>query len=146
MSMNTNVCPYCGHDYRFASAPPVKKTSSKPVIGGVLTIIAGLMALVMAVSFLLIAATDIERLDSSMWSDTELTPADLENILEICGAISIVFGAIAIVGGVIALTRKHFALAVVGAVFGFLGMGFIIGGVLGLVGLVMIILSKSEFE
>ena len=144
--MDTNVCPYCGHDYRFIAAPPEKKRTSKPAIAGALTIIAGVMALVMAVTFILIDASDLEDLDRSIWTETDLTPADLEGILEVCGAICIVFGIIAIIGGVFSLMRKHFALAIIGAVFGLLGMGYIIGAVLALVALVLIIMSKSEFE
>ena len=146
IGMDINVCPYCGHDYRFISAPPAKPRSSKPVAAGALTIIAGVMALVMAVSFILIDASDLERLDTEIFAESEITPADLADILEICGAIGIVFGAIAIIGGVFALMRKHFALAIVGAVFGLLGMGYIIGAVLSLVALVLILMSRSEFE
>ena len=144
--MDTNVCPYCGHDYRFIAPPSEKMKSSKPVIAGTLTIVAGALALAMAMFLIMIEASDIEELDSSIWAETDYTPADLEGILETCGVISIVFGVIAIVGGVFALMRKHFAIAVTGAFFGLLGMGFIIGAVLGLVALVLIIMSRSEFE
>lgn len=117
-----------------------------PVIGGVLVIIAGVLAVIMAVTFILIEPSDIERLDYPGMSDTDFTPADLEDILEVCGFIGIVFGAIAVIGGAFALMRKQFAISVVGGVFGFIGMGYLIGGILGLVGLILIIISKKDFE
>ena len=38
-----NVCPYCGHDFRAVAGPPPVAKTSKPVIGGVLVLIAGIL-------------------------------------------------------------------------------------------------------
>ena len=146
LGFDVNVCPYCGQDYRFIAPVIQKETTAKPVIGGVLVLLAGLLALVMAISFILIEPEDIDRMDYTGFSDSGLTPADIEDILEVCGALDIIFGAIAMIGGAFALMRKQFTMAVIGGVFGMLGGGFLIGSLLGLVGLVMIIISKSEFE
>jgi hypothetical protein len=140
------VCPYCGHDYRFIAAPEApRQQSAKPLLGGILIIIAGVLSLVMAISFIVMDSQDLENLNSQQLRDSGLTIADLEEMLGICGLIEIVFGVIAIIGGLFAIARKHFGLAIVGGIFGLIGIGFLIGGVLGLIGLVLIIISRDEF-
>ncbi|MEA2054891.1 MAG: carboxypeptidase-like regulatory domain-containing protein [Candidatus Thermoplasmatota archaeon] len=53
----------------------------------------------------------------------------------------------ALVGGVMAIARKHFVIAFIGAVLGTIaGIFSIIGIILGIVALVLLILSKEEFE
>lgn len=146
MNWDTNVCPYCGHDYRFVAAPLQKKASNMPTIGGILVILAGLLAVVMAISLIMFEPSDLEDLDYQMLSDSGLTLAEIDDLLEVCGAVDIVFGAIAIIGGTFALMRKHFALAVIGGIFGMIGVGFLVGGLLGLIGLVLVVVSKAEFE
>jgi hypothetical protein len=147
INWDSNVCPYCGHDYRFIAAPAApQQRSAKPLLGGILIIVAGVLALAMAVSFIVLDPHDIENLDYQQLRDSGITATDLDEILGICGAIEIVFGAIAIIGGVFAVMRKHFALAVVGGIFGLIGIGFLVGGLLGLIGLVLIVISRSEFR
>ena len=147
INWDSNVCPYCGHDYRFIAAPAApEQRSAKPLLGGILIIVAGVLSLIMAMSLIVMDAHDIENLDYQQLRDSGITATDLDEILGICGAIEIVFGTIAIIGGVFAVMRKHFALAVVGGIFGLIGIGFLIGGLLGLIGLVLVAISRSEFR
>ncbi len=140
------MCPYCGHDYRFIAAPTEpQQRSAKPVLGGVLIIVAGVLALVMAISFIMLDPQDLEELDNQQLRDSGITFSDLDEILGICGVIEIIFGTIAIIGGLFAVTRKHFALAVIGGIFGLISIGFLIGGLLGLIGLVLVVISRDEF-
>ncbi len=147
INWNSNVCPYCGHDYRMAQpgqAAPQKERSILPVIGGVLIIIAGLAALGMGVAFMALDAQDIED-----WVDPaelDMSLSDLDDILFTCGAIVIVFGVIAVLGGVFAIVRKHFALAVVGGIFSILGLGFAVGAVVGLIGLILVAVGRRSFD
>ncbi len=146
INFDTNVCPYCGHDYRFIAAPEEpQQRSAKPVLGGVLIIVAGVLALIMAISFIVLDPQDLEDLDNQQLRDSGITYSDLDEMLGICGVIEIVFGAIAIIGGLFAVTRKHFALAVVGGIFGLISIGFLIGALLGLIGLVLVVISRDEF-
>ena len=62
------------------------------------------------------------------------------------GGVFVVFGIIAILGGIFAIQRKHFAIALVGAIFGLIGIGFVIGSVLGLIGLILIAVGRKEFD
>jgi hypothetical protein len=43
------------------------------------------------------------------------------------------------------LQRKHFALAIVGGIFGILGIGFLLGSLLALIGLILIVVGRKEF-
>ena len=140
-----NVCPYCGHDYRVVAGPPTKPRTSKPVIGGTLVILAGILALAMGVFYIVVEPSDLENLGYSPVSEADLSLSEVVDILGTCGIIEIVIGLIAIVGGAFAIMRKRFGLAIAGAVVGMIGVGFLVGGLLGLVGLILIAISRSEF-
>ena len=107
--------------------------------------IAGMLSLAMAFSFIVIDVSDIESWDYQPLTDSGFTPVELEELLGVCGTIEIVIGTIAIIGGVFAIVRKYFVLAVIGGIFGLIGAGFIVGGLLGLIGLVLVIISRNEF-
>lgn len=115
-------------------APAAEKTAM-PVAGGALVLIAGILGLGQgAVLFLPGAAlAGIPGGES------------LAAILAICGGIFVIFGLVAIVGGIMAVQRKMWGLALVGSILGLLALGFILGSVLSLVGLILIAISKKEF-
>ena len=145
ISFDANVCPYCGHDYRVAAygpAPPAKK-SALPVAGGVLILIAGLLALVMGGLYLALDINDLE--DAGVTLPPEMTLEDLQDIITMCGALCLIFGIIALLGGIFGIQRKHFGLAIVGGIFGLLGIGFFIGSLLALIGLILVAMSRHEF-
>lgn len=140
---NSNVCPYCGHDYRMIQAglaPPQKERSVLPVVGGVLIIIAGLVAIGLGAMFMTFDTHELQEIMADVEYDISLS--ELEDAVLACGTISIIFGLIAVVGGVFALVRKHFGLAVVGGIFAIMGLGFI----LGLIGLILVAVGRSSFE
>lgn len=56
-----------------------------------------------------------------------------------CFFIGIPLGLIAILGGIFAIQRKHFVLALIGGIL-------TIPSILGLVGLILVIVSKDEFD
>jgi len=132
IAMDANVCPYCGKDYRVQAAP-AKKQTVMPLIGGILIIIGGLSELY---SGLVVA----------FWGDevNSMLPVDFgfDTLLLVCGLIIAVVAIIAIVGGIFAVQRKKFTLAIVGGVFSLLGAYFIVP----LIGLILVAVSKNEFE
>ena len=129
IAWDANVCPFCGHDYRMQTyGQPVRKESAMPTIGGVLILIAGLIELVGGA--VLIAG-------GSFFVSLDFGGA----ILAICGIIVAVLGVIALLGGIFAIQRKHFGLAILGGIVG-LGGWFIPG----LIGLILVALSKDEFR
>jgi hypothetical protein len=146
IDFSANVCPYCGYDYRspLAAGPPPAKRSGSPVAGGALVIIAGILALANAVTFLTYGVADLEATGVELPSG--VTWEDLLGILRGCGVLEIILGAVAILGGVFAIQRRHFGLAVAGALMGMFGFGLTVGAVLGLIGLILIAISRKEFR
>lgn len=130
ISWDANVCPYCGHDFRVAMAGPQaeKKESAMPLIGGILVILSSIGYLVMGAAFLA---------GGSMWSTIDVGWEGAG--LAVCGAIILILGVIALLGGVFAIQRKNFLLALLGAIF-------VLPSILGLIGLILIAVSKSEFK
>jgi RNA polymerase subunit RPABC4/transcription elongation factor Spt4 len=143
---HANVCPYCGYDYRVQVAQaPIVVTTSKPIIAGILILIAGILAIGMGIIYLSIDASDIEDAGYTPISQGEMSLSELEEIMNVCGGLEFVFGTIAAIGGVFAMMRKYFVLALVGGVFALLGFGFVVGSLLGLIGIILIALSRDEF-
>ncbi len=52
----------------------------------------------------------------------------------------------ALIGGIFCFLKKYFVIAIVGAIFGIISIGFFIGSILSIVALVLILLSKDEFK
>ena len=133
IAMDANVCPYCGHDYRaVAAAPPAKKQTAMPLIGGILIIIAGLLEIVYG---------GMMAVGGSAANSIPVVGDDIGNILAVCGAILIILGLVALLGGVFALQRKSFGLAVLGGILGLAGW-FIPA----LIGLILVAISREEFK
>ena len=145
LDFSANVCPYCGHDYRMPAQPfmPARPKSVKPVLGGLLILIAGLLAVSMGMIFLVL---DVNDFQDSMNLPEGMTWQDFQGVMTVCGVVCIVAGLVAVLGGVFGLTRKHFALVILGGIFGMIGIGFAIGSVLAIVGLILVAVSKSEFD
>lgn len=69
------------------------------------------------------------------------------SFLFVCSLIGIIFSIFAIFGGIYAIKKKFFTVALVCAVFGILTFGPLFSStILSVVGLVLIIISKNEFE
>jgi len=65
----------------------------------------------------------------------------------VCGSIMIVFSIFAIIGGICALRRRHFALALTGAILGIFTFGFyVFAPILGIIATILIAISGDEFE
>ncbi|MCJ2670524.1 MAG: hypothetical protein LN416_08460 [Candidatus Thermoplasmatota archaeon] len=83
---------------------------------------------------------------SLIWAGSMFLPLgdygmDISGILAVCGIIWIVLSLIGLLGGIFAMQRKHFGLAIVGGIFSLL-VGFFI---FGLIGLILVAISKDEF-
>ncbi len=51
-----------------------------------------------------------------------------------------------LIGGIFCLMRKHFIIVVVSSVFGIFSFGFIVGSLLSIIALILVLLSRDEFE
>ncbi len=105
--------------------------SNGPVIGGIFAILAGVFALGQGLIYM---------------AGSAMIVLPGTGTLCLCGGIDFVFGMVSVLGGVCALSRKKFGLAVLGAVLGMLGLGLIIGFIFGLIALILIAISREEFD
>ncbi|MEW6070470.1 MAG: carboxypeptidase-like regulatory domain-containing protein, partial [Candidatus Thermoplasmatota archaeon] len=71
---------------------------------------------------------------------------ELFALIYACATIQIIFLVFILAGGVFAIKRKHFGVCVVGSVVGILSMFVVIGAILSITALILIALSKDEFE
>ena len=140
--MDANVCQHCGHDFR-APAPVAEKKTALPVIGGALILVAAIIGLIMGSVMIAIDAEDLDQWGVDVAGVTDI----VEDILTVCGAITIVLGLIAALGGVFGIMRKHWGLAIVGGVLGlFLVSPWLLASLLSLVGLILVAVSRKEFD
>ena len=98
-----------------------KKESGTPVAGGVLVLIGGLLYL--GAGGVAMAGSSFIGLAGGV----------------VCGAVVLVLGIIGILGGIFAIERKNFAIALIGGIF-------TIPTILGLIGMILIAVSREEFK
>ncbi|UCE45075.1 MAG: hypothetical protein JSU93_06735 [Methanobacteriota archaeon] len=129
IAWDANVCPYCGHDFRTVMAPAQaqKKDSAMPLVGGILIILASIGYFVGG--GLLVAGGAV-----GSWFDVGEGA-----IAVVCGAILLVLGILALLGGVYAIQKKSFVLALLAGIL-------TIPSILGLIGLILVAVSKDEFS
>lgn len=143
IAMDANVCQFCGHDFR---APPMKeapKKSAIPVIGGVLILLAGIMGIVFGGILLAIDVNDLGDYGVDVAGVTDV----IEDVLTVCGIIAIVLSLIVVLGGFFGVMRKHWGLAIVGGVLGLFVIGpLMLGSLFSLIGLILVAVSRKEFE
>lgn len=139
---DANVCPQCGHDYRATMAGPApKKKTVMPVIGGVLILIAGIMGLAAGGILLAIDLDELDQYGLNVAGDM------LEDIMTVCGIIFLILGILAVLGGLFGVMRKHWGLAILGGVVGLFVLGpWMLGSLFALIGLILVAVSKGEFE
>jgi predicted nucleic acid-binding Zn ribbon protein len=140
IAMDANVCQHCGHDFR-APVPVEKKKTILPVIGGALLIVTAIMGLFMGAMLLAVDVSELDQYGLDIAGDM------LEDIMTVCGTIIIVLSLIVVLGGFFGVMRKHWGIAIVGGVLGLFIIGpMMLGSLLSLVGLILIAISRKEFE
>lgn len=129
IAFDANVCPFCGHDYRMQMMAPVpqKKDSGMPVAGGVLIIIASLGYFLVGG---LMAASGSVVFGLSLGAS---------GVVVACGVLLLLLGVMSLLGGIFAIQKRHFGIAIIGGLF-------VIPSILGLIGLILVAISKDSFE
>lgn len=129
-------CYECMRRHTDTSMGTVERAKAKGglAIGAVLLMVAGVLAFVQGVFYLFLESA-LAAMDVSSYGGVGC-----------CGLIDILFGLGAIAGGYFAFKRTNYLLALAGGVLGMLGLGFMIGGLLGLVALILIAMEKAEFD
>ena len=104
-----------------------------PVAAGILILIGGVLALINGAYTAAIGAA------------VSVIPG-LSGLILMCAAIMIIFAILAILGGICALQRKVWGLALTGAIFCMISIGPVfISSILGLIGLILVAISKDDF-
>ena len=170
IAWDMNVCPYCGHDYRYqsyaqppaagyqqanvgVSAPPVgqyqapynvqTQKTAMPVAGGVLVLLGGIIGIIMGLITVVLAG-----LLSDWMGMYDGYVSEVTGIMLVLGIVGIVLCLVAIIGGAFAMMRKMWAMSLIGAIC------LIIGGIFtgyipiifGIIGVILIGISKAEFQ
>ena len=143
-------CPSCGepvsdtrvssihepprHDdlYAWASPALVRSESSLPIVAGIFLVLAGILALGQGLIY-------------AVANSIAVSAYGYGGDLCMCGGLDIVFGLGSIGGGILCFSRSSFVFAVIGAVLGMLGLGFFVGSLFGLIGLIFLAVSRNEF-
>jgi hypothetical protein len=146
------LCPKCGLPIKEAIPPlePISLRSSnmigsmRSLMGAVCLVLSGLIGLTMA-SFVMLNQEAIVAEIINVYG------GELSNIQEAVTFLVVfwlVAGVMAFIGGFFAAQRRHFKIAVIGGVFalGTFGLVFLEGSVLGLLGLILVFLSRHEFR
>lgn len=113
---------------------PVQKTAL-PIAGGALLIVAGILGII---QWALLLAAGGAAVGVGL-------PIDVAGIILVCGSIGVIFSLIALVGGVFAIQRKMWGLALAGGILGLFTLGFFIGSILALIGLILVAVARKEF-
>lgn len=113
-------------------APPPQR-SMTPVAAGIVLLIGGVLALING------------AVVASAGAGVSYVPG-LGEALIACAAIEIIFAILAIMGGICAVQRKVWGLALTGAIFCMISIGpMFISSILGLIGLILVAISKQDF-
>lgn len=143
IAWDANVCQYCGKDFRVEAAKPPHEKTALSIVGGILILVAGIIGLGMGGILL---AIDVDQL-ADYGLDVAGVSGIIEDILTVCGIILVVLGLIAALGGFFGVMRKHWGLAILGGVIGlFIISPYMIASLLSLIGLVLVAISKKDFD
>ncbi len=124
--------------------------SSFPKIAGLLLIIAGVLGIFnWAQIFLLDATTLGSFLDISQIQEFNLsiTSEQLLGLLQTCAIIGVIISIFPILGGLLAMQKKLYYIAIATSIIGLFSIGIMLSSsILSLIGLVLLILSRQNFQ
>lgn len=129
-----DLCWECasGTDSYSASVSVRTESSGLLVAAGILLMIAGVLAIGQGLLYL-VAGSMVASLGYSVGP------------VVCCGLLDLLFGIGSIGGGIFAVKQNGFLYAIVGSVCALLSLGFVIGSLFGLLGLIFIAVSKDDF-
>ena len=127
-----------------------KKPSAMVIIAGILLILAGVISIISWVSILSLDIATIEKfIDISQFQqfNPSITIEEIKGFLTTCSTVGIIIAIFPILGGILSLKKKSWTIAITGSLIGLLTfIPSIFGGVLSFIGLILLILSRKEFQ
>lgn len=129
-----------------AMSTPPQKSTSKPLIAGILLIIAGSLGMLTWISAL---TFDLSMLDPSIFQAQNITisPAQIQSMVQTCSIIGIILSVFPILGGILSVQKKLWGGALACSIISLFTIGpLFLSSVLGIIALILIVLSKDEFQ
>ena len=127
--------------------------SSKPLIAGIFLIIAGLLGILIWSMALAFDPSTIDplMLQNALPADSPISLEQLQSMLQsillTCGIIGCILSIFTLVGGIVAVKRKAWGLSIVGGILGLFTIGpFFLGSIMALIGLILVVISRKEFQ
>ena len=121
--------------------------SSKPLVAGILLIIAGVLAILYWTLISTIDLSTFMELSQLKEFYPELTIEQIEGAFTACAIMGGIISVVTILGGILTLKRKLWAIALLGAILGLFIIGpALISSFLSLIAIILIVISKAEFQ
>lgn len=109
--------------------PPMQHKTIKPILGGLFILLGSLVYVVIGVFYL----TAME-----LFVAIPLAGDAFAGILTICGVIALLLGIISLLGGILSMMRKAWGLGLLAGIL-------TIPTLLGLIGLILVAISRDEY-
>jgi len=117
---------------------------SKPMIAGILLILAGVVGIVSWTPFVMGDESLIDFMFQNLGS--EMNEEQIKNAFLACGSIGIILSVFAILGGILSFKRKNWKIAIVCSALGLLIIGqLLLSSILCLIATILLFFSKNEF-
>lgn len=127
---------------------------SKPIIAGILLIFSGLLSVVMWMG---LASMDVSLIGSTILPEFESISSEygliafseesIKELFVICGSIGFFLSIFTILGGIMSIKKQRWGVVLLGSILGLFTIGPLFSSsILSLIGLVLIIISRNEFQ
>lgn len=116
--------------------------SFKSLLAGILLMVSGVLGLFLWLSIFFFDTSNFYSIlysQQKIWFSLE----DLQVWFTTCGIIGIIFSLFSLLGGLLAIKRKLWGLALLG---GILGLFTLSGSITALIGLILVVLTRKEFD
>jgi hypothetical protein len=128
--------------------------NSITIIAGILMIISGILSVLMWIG---LASMDVSLIGSSILPEFESISSEygsiafseesIKDLFIICGSIGFFISIFTILGGIMSIKRQMWGIAIAGGILGLFTIGPLFSSsALSLIGLILVIVSKNEFQ
>lgn len=123
--------------------------SLKPTIAGFLLITAAILSIFFSVTYITYDEDTLNRIiennEQLQNLDQEITAKDIKNVFLVCGSLGIIISIFLLLGGILALKRKMWMFCFITSVLGLVLLFFVLPGLISIIAVIFIYLSKDEF-
>jgi len=125
--------------------------NSYPLIAGLLLIIGGIIGIIFWIQMYIIDTSMIElilnNINQIQGTEVLLAEDQIIGFLQTCAVIGMIISVFPILGGILAVQKKLYYISIVGSIIGLFSIGIVfLSSILSLIGLILLVLSKQEFQ